>query len=201
MTYLGDFAADASVHVPFTTHDGSGAAVAPSDAFEAADVRIYKNNSATQKSTANGITVTSPFDSVTGLHLLTIDTSDDTGDAGFWATGSDYFVVLVPDSETVDGQSVVRVLAHFSIENRQIGSLGTQAKADVNAEALDVLNVDTLIDSKTIVQALRIIGAAAAGEVSGAGTDTEVFVGLDGSTTRVTVTADADGNRTSVVYA
>ena len=49
-------------------------------------------------------------------------------------------------------------------------------------------------------QALQRIGAVVAGKISGAGTGTEVFVGLDGVTTRVTVTADAQGNRTNVVY-
>lgn len=81
-----------------------------------------------------------------------------------------------------------------------IGSLATQAKADVNAEVLDVLNVDTLIDGKTIAQAVIYVGAICAGRISGAGTGTEVFKGLDESTTRVTVSVDDDGNRTDVTY-
>ncbi len=47
---------------------------------------------------------------------------------------------------------------------------------------------------------LNIIGAAAIGTISGAGTATEIFVSLDGVTVRATVTADAPGNRTAVVY-
>lgn len=117
MNYLGDYAEDQTVYAYFTTSDGSGGAVAPSTAFEAADAIIYKNGSATQKTTTNGVTMTSPFDSITGLHVLAIDTSNDTGDTGFWVAGADYTVVLSPD-ETVDGQTVVSVLAQFSIENR-----------------------------------------------------------------------------------
>lgn len=117
MDYLGDFSEDSTVYVYFTTSDGSGGAVAPSTAFEAADVNIYKDGSATQKTSTNGLTMNSPFDSITGLHMIEIDTSNDTGDAGFWETGSDYTVVLSPD-ETVDSQTVVRVLAQFGIENR-----------------------------------------------------------------------------------
>src|SRR3990167_10783640 len=117
MNYLGDFAEDVTVHFMFTTNDREGAAVAPSSAFEAADILIYKDNGATQKATANGITMTSPFDSVTGLHAVTIDTSVDTGDTGFWATGSNYICVLSPD-ETVDAKTVVSVVASFSIKNR-----------------------------------------------------------------------------------
>lgn len=126
MNYLGDFAEDATVYVPLTTHAAAGGAVAPSTAFEAADIRIYKNGSATEKTTTNGITMTSPFDSVTGLHAITIDTSNDTGDSGFWTTAADYWVVLVPD-ETVDSQTVVAVVATFSIENRVIGATPAEA--------------------------------------------------------------------------
>lgn len=46
---------------------------------------------------------------------------------------------------------------------------------------------------------LRIIAAALAGEVSGAGSGTETFVGLDGATDRIVSTVDVDGNRTNVV--
>lgn len=117
MNYIGDFAEDSTVRIALTTNDGSGGAVAPSSAFEVADFRVYKNGSATQKTSDNGMTITSPFDSVTGLHTLEIDTSNDTGDSGFWTTGADYWVVAVPD-ETVDSQTVVQVVASFSIENR-----------------------------------------------------------------------------------
>lgn len=136
MRYLGDFAEDAAVRIYFSTNDGSGGAVAPSTAFEAADVAIYKDNSATQKATTNGITMTSPFDSIVGLHLLEIDTSNDTGDAGFWATGSDYSVVLNPD-ETVDSQTVVAALAQFSIENRNDSAAATRTILALPAAAPD----------------------------------------------------------------
>jgi len=72
--------------------------------------------------------------------------------------------------------------------------------AQVNAQVLDVINVDTLVDGKTISVALAIIAAGVLGKISGAGTGTEVFVGLDGSTTRATVTVDASGNRSAVSY-
>lgn len=118
MTYLGDFAEDATIPIPpFTTHDQSGGAVAPSSAFEAADIVIFKDGSDTEKTSTNGLTMTSPFNGTTGLHRLIIDTSNDTGDGGWWVTGSDYSVCLVPD-ETVDGETVVATLATFSIENR-----------------------------------------------------------------------------------
>ena len=119
MRHLGDFSADATVRTLFTTNDSSGGAVAPSTAFEAADVKVYKNSSATQRTSEAGYTMTSPFDSITGLHLIEIDTSENT-DAGFYAAGNDYTIILDPSDETVDSQTVVAVLGSFSIENRSV---------------------------------------------------------------------------------
>lgn len=136
----------------FTSHAGTGAAVAPSSAFEAADLLIYRAAdgaafSATQRNSTNGITMTSPFDSVVGLHNVDIDLTDNS-DAGFYASGYRYMVVLSPD-ETVDSVSVVRVLAYFDITNPVITSitaLNNLSAAQVNAEVLDVLNVDTFAE-------------------------------------------------------
>jgi hypothetical protein len=173
MSYLGDFAEDATVYVYVTTHAQSGAAVAPSTAFEAADFVIYKNGAAAQKTTTNGVTISSPFDTVTGLHLLAIDTSVDTGDAAFWATGADYAVVLSPD-ETVDSLAVVRVVAQFSIERRA---------------------VETGVSD---LAALRYLAAVIAGKTSGAGTSSETFKGIGTNTTRAVVTVSAVGERSAV---
>lgn len=115
--WLGDFPEDfATLTCMFTTHSSTGAPVAPLTAFENADVRIYKNGSGTEKTSQNGVTMTSPFDSITGLHCLTIDTSNDTGDAAFWVAGNLYTLVLVPDSETVDSITVTKVIGQFGIE-------------------------------------------------------------------------------------
>ena len=78
------------------------------------------------------------------------------------------------------------------------GGLSTQAKSDVNAEVLDVLNVDTPIDGYSVLDTLILVAATTVGKVSNAGTNTEIFQGLDDSTTRVTATVDASGNRSAV---
>ena len=116
MSWLGDYAEDfTSVVCMFTTHASTGAPVAPLSAFENADVKIYKNGNAAEKTTQNGVTMTSPFDSIVGLHCLTIDTSNDTGDSGFWVAGAVYTLVLSPD-ETVDSVAVVKVIGQFGIK-------------------------------------------------------------------------------------
>ena len=60
--------------------------------------------------------------------------------------------------------------------------------------------VNGIESNVTLRQAVRIMAAVLAGKVSGAGSGTETFKGLDGSTLRVTVTTDSAGNRTNVNY-
>lgn len=108
MQYLGDYAEDATLNFKFSTHkaDGTPIALAGSPA-----VSVYKGSGTTQ-STA-GVTLTTDFDSVTGLNNVLIDLSADA----FYAVANDYQVVIT--TGTVDSVSVVgTVLAHFSIENR-----------------------------------------------------------------------------------
>lgn len=121
MHYLGDFATGKTIYLHFTTHDDTGAPVAPSAALAAADFRIYKNGSATERSSTAGVTVTSPFDGTTGRHLVAIDTTNNT-DAGFYAAGNDYRVEL-NTAKTIGGVSQSGVeIGTFSIQNRYVPS-------------------------------------------------------------------------------
>jgi hypothetical protein len=121
-THLGFYNTSSSrthVRLQFSTHQGAGGNVAPVSAFEAADIRIYRAAdgaafSNTQRSSANGITMTSPFDTLVGVHDVDIDLTDNT-DAGFYASGYLYSVMLAPD-ETIDGETITGVvLAYFEI--------------------------------------------------------------------------------------
>jgi hypothetical protein len=80
-------------------------------------------------------------------------------------------------------------------------AVGTLTVAERNAVADALLDrADAVETGKTLRQAMRIVAAVLAGRVSGAGTGTESFKGLDGSTSRVQVTTDPAGNRTNVNY-
>jgi hypothetical protein len=143
--WLGEFPEDyATVTCMFTTHSSAGAPLAPSSAFEAADVIIYKNGNAAQKTTTNGVTMTSPFDSITGLHCVVIDTSNDTGDGGFWVAGAVYTLVLSAD-ETVDGVAVAKVIGQFGIELAEVlrpTTAGRQLDVSAGGEAgIDWANI------------------------------------------------------------
>jgi hypothetical protein len=187
MSYLGDFPEDfTTVTCMFTTHAATGAPVAPSSGFEAADVIIYKNGSGAQKTSTNGVTMTSPFDSITGLHCVVIDTSNDTGDSGFWVAGAQYTLVLSPD-ETVDGLAVAKVIGTFTIGRAltaaQVNAEVDTALADYDgptntelATALDALptaveNADE-VATRTLLADIRKVNDIA---IDGAGTEGNPF--------------------------
>jgi hypothetical protein len=177
MNYLGDYADNLVVDILFTTHDKDGAAVAPSSAFENTDIRIYKNGSATQKTTVNGITMTSPFDALVGLHLLQIDTNNDTGDAGFWAAGNEYSVVLIPD-ETIDGESVIKVIGSFSIE-RAGASVSMLKNASYGLLALESIVSSNETDLTTLLA--RVVGTILAGNHTAQTGDSFARIGAAGA--------------------
>ncbi len=134
MKYLGDYAEDSTVRFFFSTNDSSGGRIGFSASLEAADVEIIKDGNITG-STA-GVTITTDFDSKTGLHLIAVDMSADA----FYATGSDYACLLYPNDETVDSQNVAAVIAEWSCENRFDEVDVTKVSGD--ATAADNLELD-----------------------------------------------------------
>ena len=131
-----------------TNPDAGGAPVAPSTAFVAADIRIYKDGSATEKASAAGVTVTSPFDSIVGLHLVEIDTSNNT-DAGFWTSGSAYSVRLVT-ATTVATYSVSGLLiGEISLE-LQTATLAAKTHTGAVIPTVTTLTSAVELDSASI---------------------------------------------------
>ncbi len=115
---LGDFSVDQTVYVYFDSFDASGAS-ASITGLAVTDIEIYKNDSMTQRASDNGYTLIDTdgidLDTRVGINGFKIDLSDNS-DAGFYAAGNDYTVVV--DSITLGGQTVRFIAAVFSIENR-----------------------------------------------------------------------------------
>jgi hypothetical protein len=136
--YYGDLAEDATIYIPFNSFSSNdpSASVTITN-LAAGDIHIHKNGSATQKTTANGITVSVDFDTITGNHLVTIDTSVNTGDIGFWVTGSEFSVRM--EGTTIDGATINSWIGSFSIERAggalaSIKALNDLSAAQVNTE-------------------------------------------------------------------
>jgi len=122
-----------------------------------------------------------------------------------WAIGGE----SMKDSYTVQVQDAESLETIILIKNKTdkipdvpaaVGSAMTLQAAEREAIAAALLDLANTIDGKTLRQALQIVSAVLAGKVSGAGSGTETFRGLDDLHDRVVVTADAVGNRTEVAY-
>jgi hypothetical protein len=77
---------------------------------------------------------------------------------------------------------------------------GLATPEDVNAQVVDVVNVDALVAGQSMAEALRRIGALTSGKVTGAGTGTETFKDYAESASTIVVTVDASGNRSAITY-
>lgn len=145
--YLGDFAVDSTVYCVFDswTNAATGKDNTTTTGFVAADISVYKNGSATQRTSTNGYTVVATdFDGHTGMNLFSIDLSDDT-DSGFYAAGNEYFVII--NSVTIDTSAVNLYPCSFSIE-RSGGAIsllkGTNSLANIE-DKIDI--IDTTVDN------------------------------------------------------
>jgi hypothetical protein len=168
--YLGDFTTVNTVYVYFNTFDSNdpSASTTPSG-LTVGDIFIYKNGSTTERSSTAGFTLLDTdgidFDGKTGINGFSIDLADNT-DAGFYAAGNEYTVVVA--SITVDAATVNFVAANFSIE-RTGGALallkGTNSLADIEGKidtlTTNLATVDTVVDS--ILVDTAEIGVAGAG--------------------------------------
>ena len=96
---MDTYAAASTIYHFFNTHKADGT---PITLAGTPGIDIYKDNGTTQDADDSGLTLTVDFDGVTGLHLVTIDTSSD---GTFYATGHVFNVVL--SAGTVDSVSVV----------------------------------------------------------------------------------------------
>ena len=189
---MRDRALGSTVRMQFvsTNPDGGGAPVAPSSAFTTADIRIYKDGSASEKTTTNGLTVTSPFDSITGLHLVEIDTSNSTGDVGFWASGSVYHVRLVT-ATTVATYSVSGLLiGEFSIELqtadvRKFGGTAITAAAGIPEVKVASVATDAINAAALAANAVTEIQSGLATSTNVTDAQTAIITQIDANETKI----------------
>lgn len=108
--YYGDFAEDDTVNIPFNTFtsDDPSASVTITNLADA-DIKVHKDAHIDQIVT-DGASVVIDFDSITGNHMIVIDTSVDAA----YATGSEYQVRI--EGTTVDGATINAWVGTFSIE-------------------------------------------------------------------------------------
>ena len=156
--YYGDINEDATIELTFNTFDSDGASVTVTD-FASTDVHVHKDGSDAQSNV--GVTIDIDFDTVTGNHIIIIDTSADA----FYATGSNYEVRV--EGITVATQTINAFIGSFSIENRYMVGTDSAALASVLGAAVgasisaDVAAVKA--ETVLIVEDTAEIGVAGAG--------------------------------------
>lgn len=97
-----------TLYIPFHTFDSNDPSASVTiSGLATTDIEVYKDGSTTQRASDSGYALLDTdgidFDSTTGIHGVSIDLSDNTT-AGFWAAGSQYWVVIA--SITVDAATI-----------------------------------------------------------------------------------------------
>lgn len=108
-----------------------------------------------------------------------------------------------PGNYTITGNLGGEIIpvAGVYVERKTSAAFATTAVGGSGPSASDIAQAvwQRAIESGLSAEAiLRVSLAALAGRSTGTGTDTEVYLGRDGSTARIQATFDAAGNRTSV---
>ena len=123
-----------TLYIPFNTYDSNDPSASVTiTGLATTDIEVYKDGSVTQRASDSGYALLDTdgidFDTTTGIHGFSIDLADNTT-AGFYASGSQYWVVVA--GITVDAGTVNFVAATFrigypdAILNTTIATLSSQ---------------------------------------------------------------------------
>lgn len=134
-----------TLYIPFATYDSNDpSASVTMTGLATTDIEIYKNGSTTQRASDNGYALLdtdgTDFDAITGIHGFSVDLADNS-DAGFYAAGAQYWIVV--SSVTVDAGVVSFVAATFRIGypdavlNTTIATLASQTSFTLTAGPAD----------------------------------------------------------------
>lgn len=131
--YIGNFATGSVVYLTFNSVDNQSNPAT----LTGGTVKVYKDSGNTEVTT--GITLSTDFDSRTGLHLVTVDTSSD---GTFYAAGHEFVAVIT--AGTVKNTSVAGVaIGSFSLQNRYAGAATVSGTVTANVTQWNSSNVAT----------------------------------------------------------
>jgi hypothetical protein len=193
--HLGNVPAGETLYIPFASYGSDGQSITLTGLI-AGDIEVYKDGSVTQRSSDAGYALLDTdgidFDSITGIHGFSIDLSDNT-DAGFYAVGSQYWVVV--SAVTIDTQTVNFIAATFRI---------VPAEASAGVPDVNVASIDANAITATAIASDAITAAKVAADVHAEAADANwdearsghVAAGSFGEALQVTRTgtAQAGGN-------
>lgn len=134
-----------TLYIPFATYDSNDPSASVTlTGLATTDIEVYKDGGVTQRASDSGFALLDTdgidFDTITGIHGISIDLSDNTT-AGFYASGSQYFVVV--SSVTVDAATINFIAARFTIGypdamlNTTIATLASQTSFTLTSGSAD----------------------------------------------------------------
>lgn len=145
MIPLNQVPASSVYYIYFSTYGKTNGESITLTGLAVTDIEIYKNGSVTQRASDAGYALLDTdgidFDAITGIHGFSIDLADNT-DAGFYAVGSQYVVVV--SAVTVDSQTVNFIADRFRIVAAE--SIAGKPKVDVDALVGDAQSATDLKD-------------------------------------------------------
>jgi hypothetical protein len=148
--------------------------------------------------TANGAAVTisgsNPYKWAVTLPTLT---AGQRVDMYITATIATIATAGIVASEQADTSLLSDGVAVASIANDAITAAAL--KADAGAEIADAILDEAVVGSYTLRQLVKVMAAALAGKLSGGGTTTLTFRGVDDTSNVIVATVDTNGNRTNIV--
>src|SRR3990167_7684221 len=172
MINWGNIPVNSVIPFPFDAFDGGTGASITLTGLAVTDIEIYKGTSMTQRSSDAGVVLMDTdgidLDTVTGIHGFSVDTSDNT-DAGFYAVGSFFWVVVA--SVTIDAQTVNFVAGTF----RLVAAEGVAGVPDVNVTHVS----DTAQTARDLGATLGVAGAGLTAVPWNAAWDAEVESEVD----------------------
>ena len=181
-------------------------AYAPTQAETNCDLFLLLTTSSTANAIVDEVVIYTRVDDSIETKLDTVDGIVDSilVDTGTTLDGKIDVIDGIADSILVDTGTTLndKIDVIDGIVDAILVDTGTTLPAQLLAifSDTDALASATFADGKSLAQAIQIIAAAVAGRVSGAGTGTETFLGMDEATPRVVVTVDSDGNRSDISY-
>lgn len=198
MSYHGDFLANSTFDIKFTTIDAG----IPTMITGGAVIVAYQDNSTTE--TMSGLVFTANFDGITGLNNIRVTA---TGSA--YPAGSNYSLIIA--TGTIGGKSASGyVIGSFSIEARAgiYNAAGIRSAVGLASANLDTQfsNIPSAVWSAVIEtgytakNAFRLVLSSVAAKLSGAATTNVKIRDINDAKDRIDATVDSDGNRTSVTY-
>jgi hypothetical protein len=157
--HYGDIPLGQVIYHLFDTFAGTTGASITMTGLAVTDIEVYKNGSATQRSSDAGYTLLDTdgidFDGLTGIHGFSINTGDNT-DAGFFSVGGWYNVVV--SAITVDSQTVSFVAFSF----RLVSAEGVAGTPNANATHLN----STTLTGRDIGASVLLSSGTGTGQVT-----------------------------------